>query len=254
MLTMLKIGVSSCFLYPDIHRPYFGPKHLCYLERDMAQYLTRSEVMPILIPDLEEEGLKTFLANLDGFVLQGGSDVCPESYGEEYLNKEKWPGDKYRDDYEFKLIKLALKNKLPIFGICRGFQVLNAYFGGTLVQDINTELETEIEHRNALKYDEIYHNVKLEEGSLLKSIFKTDSMTVNTVHHQCIKKLGKGLKKEATSSEDNIIEAFSKIDDQNKIIAVQWHPEFGHTLGETVLNQDLLYDEFLKLVKVNLKK
>ena len=85
---MIKIGVSSCFMYPDPKRNVFGHKTLCYLEKDMANYLSREEVMPVLIPDLEEEDIKRFLTEMDGFVFQGGTDIAPKTYKDEPILEE----------------------------------------------------------------------------------------------------------------------------------------------------------------------
>jgi putative glutamine amidotransferase len=244
---MKKIGVSSCFMYPDTTRTFFPVKTLTYFEKDMSLFLSQKGVMPILLPDLPWEELEQYLKEMDGFVFQGGSDVSPKSYNEEMIENGRWPGDYHRDQYELKIMDWAFKNQKPILAICRGFQVANVYFGGTLFQDLKLQTNTPVEHRNAELYDKVFHEVELTKESLLKSIYPGSKITVNSVHHQGVKTLGKNLVVDATSPEDNLVEAFHYHDmNKNFVLAVQWHPEFSHTLKETVVDPKPLLDMFLK--------
>lgn len=245
---MKKIGVSSCFFHPDPERKVFGPKYLNYFERDMARFLSRADVMPILIPDLEKDHLEKFISQMDGFVFQGGSDMSPKSYNEPFLDEKKWPGDFARDQYELKIMKYAFEAKKPILAICRGFQVANVFFGGTLHQDISTNVQTTIEHRNAQSYDRVHHPVDVEANGLLAKLYQSKKITVNSVHHQCVKKLGDDLFIEA-KAEDGIIEAFSYEKNDQFVLAVQWHPEFSHTITDKVCDPNKLYDFFLTKVR-----
>lgn len=245
---MIKIGVSSCFFHPDSERKVFGPKYLNYFERDMARYLSREDVMPILIPDLEKNHLQKFIEQMDGFVFQGGSDMSPKSYKEPFLDESKWPGDYLRDQYELAIMEYAFKNKKPILAICRGFQVANVFFGGTLHQDIQTNVKTTIEHRNPNLYDRVNHPVELSENGILSNLYNAKNVVVNSVHHQCVKKLGNDVFVEAKAL-DGIIEAFSYNKNQNFVLAVQWHPEFSHTISDTVCDPKKIYDLFLTRVR-----
>ena len=92
---MIKLAVSSCLMHPDITRTTFGPKQLDYLENDMARYLASSDVMPVLMPDLDDDILTCYMDEMDGLVLQGGADLAPETYGEEPIGR--WLGDRKRD-------------------------------------------------------------------------------------------------------------------------------------------------------------
>lgn len=247
---MIKIGISPCFMYPDSQRPVFGPKALNYLEKDMGRYLTRKNVLPILIPDVEDNYLMPILEQLDGFVFQGGSDMAPQSYGEEPIGI--WRGDPYRDKFELKLMDFAIKNSKPVFGICRGFQLMNVYFGGTLYQDIATQCPEADLHRSAELYDTVKHPVNFVKGSYLDKLYRgVERPYVNTVHHQAIKALGKELVVYATS-DDNMIEAFGYLNEpEGKVFGVQWHPEFSGTLVGEVINADTLYQAFLEHVKLS---
>lgn len=247
---MIYIGVSSCFMYPDPSRTVFGHKTLAYFEQDMARYLSRKEVMPILIPDLPQAELKQFLDEMDGFVFQGGADIASKTYNVEPIENGRWPGDPHRDQYELKIMDYAFKNKRPVLAICRGFQLANVYCGGTLYQDLKLETKTEVEHRNAEFYDKIHHSVKCTHNGLLKDLYGKNELLVNSVHHQGVKTLGKNLIVDAHSPEDNLIEAFHYKDlSEQYLVAIQWHPEFSHTLKDKVCDPSLLYDHFLDAVK-----
>jgi putative glutamine amidotransferase len=248
---MIKIGVSSCFMYPDPARAVFGHKTLLYLEKDMSLYLSREGVMPILIPDLPPEALAAFLAELDGFVFQGGADLSPKTYGDTPIENNRWPGDAHRDQYELKIMDYAFKNKKPILAICRGFQVMNVYFGGTLHQDLLIQTKTLVQHRDAETYDRVHHEVALTKNSLLKGLYENaEKLIVNSVHHQGIKTLGKNLTVDAICPTDQLIEAIHYTGiPENFVLGVQWHPEFSHSLKGLVVDPSPIYDYFLKAVK-----
>jgi putative glutamine amidotransferase len=245
---MIRIGVSACFLYPDPARTVFGHKTLVYLEHEMSRFLSGKESMPILIPDLPREELVPFLSAMDGFVFQGGADIAPSSYGETPIENGRWPGDPRRDAYELAILDWAVKNQKPVLGICRGFQLLNVYFGGTLHQDLALQTGTPVEHRNAEKYDHIFHEVECVEGGLLHDIYGRNKLVVNSVHHQGVKTLGRDLKVDARSVPDQLVEAFHHAGPV-PILGVQWHPEFSHTLKGVVADPKPLLDHFLEKMK-----
>ena len=246
---MIKLGISSCFMYPDLSRNVFGHKSLSYVENDMANYVTRKGILPVLIPDIkDEELLNDILNQMDGFILQGGVDLAPETYGEQPIGK--WKGDAYRDAYELKILDYAVKNRKPIMGICRGFQLINAYFGGTLYQDTLTQKERANNHRSAELYDTIKHPVVFTEGKFLDELYINEKAPyINTIHHQAVKDLGKNLEAYAYS-DDGLIEAFGYIKEPaGKVFGVQWHPEFFHTIKNELVDADILFDAFLKHFK-----
>ena len=245
---MIRIGVSACFMYPDPTRAVFGHKQLSYFEHDMSRFLARKGYMPILIPDLPKDQLAPFLSEMQGFVFQGGSDIAPGTYGETPIENGRWPGDAHRDAYELSILDWAVKQEKPVLGICRGFQLLNVYFGGTLYQDLGLQTKTPVEHRNAEKYDRIFHEVECTPNGLIKKIYQQDRLTVNSVHHQGVKTLGKDLVVDAKSAQDGLIEAFHHAGSV-PVLGVQWHPEFSHTLSDVVVDPNPLLDYFLEQLK-----
>lgn len=248
---MIKIGISSCLMYPDPSRLVFGPKTLLYLESDMADYVCQDGVLPVLIPNLPDSRLQPILDELDGFVFQGGNDLAPQTYGEEPILDGRWKGDAVRDAYEIRILDYAMKLKRPVLGICRGFQLMNAYFGGTLFQDIAAQRPGSLLHRDAERYDKVIHSVKLTEGGLLEQLYgKGVDLKVNSVHHQGVRVLGKDLKVLATAAEDGLIEAFEHTPSgTGRVIGVQWHPEFSHKNQDGTLSPSLLIKFFLSQIK-----
>ncbi len=249
---MIKIGISSCFMYPDLNRGVFPPKTLNYLEQDMGRFITQKGILPVLIPNVEGSLLQDLVNEMDGFVFQGGTDVSPQMYGEAPIENGRWKGDQPRDEYELKLMKMAFKTEKPILCVCRGMQLMNVFFGGSLYQDTKTQRPETILHRDASEYDRVCHRVTFSKGSLMEKLYGSENHQINSVHHQSIKELGKNLQVEAISPEDNVIEAIRYTGSEKWMVGVQWHPEFSHTVGDRVISPEPLYQTFLK--EVNAQK
>jgi putative glutamine amidotransferase len=244
-----RIGLSSCFFHADPTRNIFKGKTLQYLEQSIAHWISaREDVLTYMIPlPHSSRKLQDWVSDLDGLVLQGGSDVSPKSYGEEALRPE-WNGDYVRDQYEIELAQLFLQAEKPILGVCRGAQLLNVAFGGTLYQDIGTQLPGSLVHRDWNIYDQNFHTIDISEGSGLQKTYEgLKQAKVNSVHHQALKKLGKGLKVEAVSTKDKIVEAV-RLDDPTYVFAIQWHPEFHNPADSTLLNSSPLLNEYLSAI------
>ena len=201
--------------------------------------------IPINIPIVhDEKDYAAYINIIDGIIFTGGLDVSPLLYDENPL-KEINLISSIRDKYELGLLKSAYEKKLPILGICRGCQLMNVALGGSLYQDINTQVPNSLGHSpNAISSDEFYHSINIKEESKLYNIFGTDSIFVNSFHHQAIKKLGDNLKISAVS-EDGIIEAVEATDDRF-MIGVQFHPE---GLVKRHLEFLKLFNEFIVATK-----
>jgi putative glutamine amidotransferase len=162
----------------------------------------------------------------DGILFAGGEDVDPAFYGEakKYDNVKV---NRARDDFEQALLHVALDRRLPILGICRGAQLINVDFGGTLYQDLAEDFVPEFQHQQAdagRARNDVTHTVTVTEPDSLLHHAMQGSCRVNSLHHQAIKHLGRGLKVSA-HSEDGLVEAVEAADDYPFLLAVQWHPE-----------------------------
>lgn len=180
--------------------------------------------LPIMLPLSEESDNILQLVNFcDGFLFTGGHDVSPWLYGEDKLQEcgECIP---VRDRMEKILLEEILKENKPLLGICRGIQLINAVLGGTLYQDIPTQMATELEHHQKPPYDKPVHEVLIEAGSPLHDVLKKDRLMVNSYHHQGIKCLSPKLKVMAAAA-DGLAEAVY-VPGKKFVWAVQWHPEF----------------------------
>lgn len=247
-MSLLRIGVSACFFHADPQRAIFKGKTLLYMEQSMSQWIMRGGGLPVLLPSSAQNfSPDVLMGTVDALVLQGGSDMSPKHYGQEPKRPE-WGGDYVRDLYEMALIRAALAQNKPILGVCRGLQVLNVALGGSLYQDIETLHPRKKVHRNWEVYDQLFHEVRVERGSFLAGVYGDRTGTVNSVHHQGIKDLGKGLVPEAFSAEDDLVEAI-RYEGEAFALGVQWHPEFQDPTNERLLSPDALINAFMNEVR-----
>ena len=177
-------------------------------------------------------------------MLMGGSDVCPETYGEKAL-KPEWNGDRVRDDYEIALLRAFVSGGKPVLGLCRGAQVINVALGGTLYQDIATQVPRALNHRNWAIYEKNCHATSFAPGSGLAHLYPGIEVTkTNSIHHQAVKDLGRDLTVEAWSEPDRIVEAI-RYKGSGYLFAVQWHPEFHAPDDASFVDDTPILDEFL---------
>ena len=256
----LKIGLSACFSHADPTRSLFTGKTLQYVEQSIAHWIMSSGAMMVMVPcptGSTARGDVTYAHYaqwLDGLVLHGGADVWPGSYGEEPL-EEKWAGDRVRDEYDKALVAAFEAQGKPVFGVCRGLQILNVAYGGTLYQDINTQVPDSFVHRDAATYDLNYHRVDIQPGTRLSSLYPgVERVRVNSIHHQAVKDLSAEFVAEAFSAEDGLVEAIRRKDPaRSYIAAVQWHPEF-HVPGSDTIDDAALLQDFLAAASAAQKK
>jgi putative glutamine amidotransferase len=172
--------------------------------------------VPVVLPTVDDERvLQRYLEMLDGLVLIGGDDIPPEAYGEQPHETVK-PLTKERYDFERKLIARWLASGKPLLGVCLGMQFTNVVSGGTMIQDIPSEVGKKVNHR-------AYHRVQIEPGSTLANLLGATEASVLSSHHQAVEKLGKNLRVMA-HSEDGVVEALERTDGKFGLF-VQWHPE-----------------------------
>lgn len=186
--------------------------------------VTAAGGIPVIIPAFSEENTAAeYIKIVDGLLFTGGGDIQPYFYGEKAM-KETTSISRERDICEKELFSYAYELDMPILGICRGIQVINAFAGGTLYQDIFVQKGTVIKHNNSgMPRDEMHHPVTIEKGSRLYSIFQSESINVNSFHHQAVKDTAPGFKVTA-ASPDGIIEGI-ECSKKTFIVGVQWHPE-----------------------------
>ena len=257
MTRRLRIGVSARIQYGDAAKSGYLKKNVYYLEQSFARWLQSAGVLVYLVADVVERTstaltLADYARELDGLVLQGGTDISPQMYGETPLRPE-WAGDPERDRYELELLERFLKLNKPVLGICRGQQLINIAMGGTLYQDTATQMPGAQVHQDTSVYDEKYHHIEILPGSQLAALYPgVGRAKVNSLHHQAVKALGAGLKVEARSLEDDVIEAL-RHDGPHYVAGVQWHPEFLHGRNDGVLDAAPLLKEFLQAAHENSK-
>lgn len=209
------IGIGSDILKTP------GERDRAFTFTTYVDSLRRSGAVPVLIPPQPENAAEV-VASLDGLLLAGGDDCDPTIYGEE-PHPSVEPMDPRRQSNDLTLAKLARERGIPTLGICLGLQVMNVAAGGTLVQDIQSQIDTDIEHASVPE-NRGRHDVHIENGTQLSSILGgTSAMNVNSSHHQAIGSVGEGLR-ETAHAPDGVVEG---LEDPGHpfYIGVQWHPE-----------------------------
>lgn len=255
----LLIGVSARIYYPE------GPvldlggvwtKTLHYLEQSAAHWVMSGGALPVMVPAVDADSivkrseieLAHYAEALDGLVLQGGNDLAPESYGETPMHPD-WRGDRVRDRYEMALVQAFIDAGKPVFGICRGFQLLNVLHGGTLLQDIPTQRPDSLAHRDTPRFERHFHDVELVPGTRLAQLYPgVGRAQVNSIHHQGIKDLAPGFDVEARCPDDGLIEAIRR-QGPGYVAAVQWHPEFHDAGMPGVFDDSTLLRDFLNAAR-----
>ncbi len=195
--------------------------------------------------------IEEIVQSIDGLLTVGGPDLPHDIYGgksPELLDEDIMHPT--REKFDRSLFLAAKKHKIPILSICAGFQHINVIYGGSLYEDLNSQMGGAIYH-GEFNGKWVNHPVTLVEDSLIYRVINNKTPEVASTHHQGIWKLGKGLKAVA-HSEDGLIEAIEDIDERNAFIAVQWHPEIGLDNPEQVRLFEWLSSESLKRKNMNL--
>ena len=197
--------------------------------------------IPLMIPPGEIH-LEKIIFLIDGLILSGGGDLDSSLYNGD-TNKNIYMVDQERDQSELKIARLFLESNKPLFCICRGIQVLNLIYGGTLFEHLPDHFGEKVLHRLPPRVP-VCHEVIIEPDSKLSKILKTTKVNPASWHHQSIKDLGDGLKIVARAN-DNVIEAV-EVTEHPWLIGVQWHPELTFEEDQTQLN---LFKDFVETCK-----
>ncbi len=214
------------------------------VNKPYADALRRAGALPVAVPPMDPENAAALLERVDGLVLTGGEDVEARLYGEAPHPRAEAP-DPERDRWEAALVRAARTHRLPTLAICRGMQIANVAFGGTLVQDIASERPGAEKHGREDARAARVHAVHVEAGTRLARVLGVESLTVNSLHHQAVDRHGSGLRIVARAG-DGIVEAVEWADDDWWMLGVQWHPE---ELDRSPEGWDrMLFDRFVSAV------
>ena len=238
------IGVTPDFNAGD--REDMGGREPTYFLR--ARYIRAIEELggvPVILPLVaDRRARRSLLADIDGLLLTGsGPDLSPSYYGESQQYDFKVMAAQ-RADFELDLAKSAAKSGIPTLGICGGMQAMNVACGGSLFQDISSQTEGSLAHRQSQPATRLSHGVTIAPGTVLNRILKQRSIRVNSSHHQSIKKAAPGFIVSAQAS-DGIIEAI-ELPAHRFFVGLQWHPEF---LFDRYPTHRRLFQAFLRAAK-----
>lgn len=237
------IGISASLL--TIESGCFMGRERAFVGDDYVQAIKRVGGIPIVLPIVDaKEAMSCHVELIDGLVLSGGQDVHPHHYGEE-PSQHLGTVCLQRDDYELGLIRTAHAKKKPILGICRGLQLMNVAFGGSLYQDISQAMPEALQHQQLSHPEEASQRIELVEGSMLHEIMGTAQLVANTFHHQAIKQLAPGFSVSARA-KDGVIEGIEKGGDLFTL-GVQWHPELMYMNHSTM---ERLFQAFVQAARV----
>ena len=219
------IGITPDVATAPTAMPGGKGEPLLVLQERYTRAVQQAGAVPIVLPITGSRATtRAMLDRVDGLVVSGGNfDIHPNFYGEKPIDGLGIVRTE-RTEFELDLISLALKRDLPILGICGGAQAINVALGGSLYQDIGTQIAGAGEHQQRALKDRGGHEVVIHSGTKLRRIVGRASLEVNTTHHQAVKKLGKGLVVNATA-DDSVIEGIES-NHHAFVLGVQWHPEF----------------------------
>ena len=213
-----------------------------YVTVNYVKSIVMAGGIPIILPVVDDNVTKVQLNSIDGLLISGGFDVNPLIYGEE-PHKSIGFVRPDRDLHDICAIKTAYDMGKPILGICKGIQVLNVAFGGTLYQDISEMQESFVAHRQNAKPEVPTHSIKIKKESILHKIIG-DKAYVNSFHHEAVKRVADGFTVTAMAI-DKVIEGIEKADSKF-VVGVQWHPEMMSHIDENSMN---IFKTFIEAAK-----
>ncbi len=198
-----------------------GSQPRYYADRNYCTAVELEGGLPILLPTacIEGDHAEAYLSMLSGLVISGGTDVDPSRYGQE-LHPTTQLVVPEKEEFDLRLVRGALEMDMPVMGICYGEQLLNICLGGSLFQDMPSDLDAILEHNDPPGE---YHKVLIEKDTILHRLLGVDVMDTNTIHHQSVDRLGDGLRV-CARTKDGVVEAVES-DRHRFVVGVQWHPE-----------------------------
>ena len=203
--------------------PDFLGNPITYTPQGFVTAVQQAGGLPLVLPIGAPSTAAAYIAQVDKLLLGGGQDVDPLLYGEEPHPKLK-ATNRARDLFEQALIEAALEQHKPIFAVCRGMQLLNVTLGGNLFQDLSLYTDWTVRHDQVgTPPTHASHSIQVTPDSLLHELVG-ETYQVNSYHHQGIKRLSKDLKVTARSY-DQVVEAVEWIDESQRVLGLQWHPE-----------------------------
>jgi putative glutamine amidotransferase len=216
-------------------------EHVLSVPIDYIQAITKFGGVPIILPNLQEDAIESIVQLLDGLLLTGGGDIDPTLFNEE-PHQNLGTITPERDEFEIAIIQEMMKLNKPIFGICRGLQILNIAIGGDMYQDIYTQSQNKLlQHTQLAPRSHTSHFVHVIEGSKLSDIVQVEKFKVNSFHHQAVRKIPADFKTSAIAS-DGIIEAFESMN-HKFVMGLQWHPEC--LLSKNDLASTAIFEAFI---------
>ncbi|MBA3236887.1 MAG: gamma-glutamyl-gamma-aminobutyrate hydrolase family protein [Parachlamydiaceae bacterium] len=240
------IGILTNLLI--VETGVFSGMERIYVNRDYVTSVLRAGGIPVLLPIIpDSEAMRQQIETVDAILISGGQDVHPHHYNEEPSHLLETVCAE-RDDYEIAVIKHAFQLQMPLFGVCRGMQLINVVFNGSLYQDISNDFQgASLQHNHSSKKCDP-HPVNIVQNSWLFQVFEKETIIANSFHHQAIKDLAPGFLVNAWS-KDGIIEGIENIDG-SFVAGVQWHPEM---LTENHPDMHKLFCAFVSEARKNLR-
>ncbi|MFZ5434519.1 MAG: gamma-glutamyl-gamma-aminobutyrate hydrolase family protein [Calditrichota bacterium] len=234
------IGVTVSHQGPSEERDFARTSEIAYCDLAYTKQIETAGGMPLLIPFVENDAISEIVERLDGLLLSGGDDIHPRWYSRESLADGVCSISEIRDAFEMMFAQRFIATGKPILAICRGFQLLNVLYGGTLIQDLPSQAGI-VHHTQAPPFNRTVHAVVLKPDSFIAEIFGESVVSVNSTHHQAVDNLGKDLTA-CGWSEEGIVEAIEDLR-HRFLVGVQWHPE---RLGQNGNGHAQLFRRFIE--------